>query len=127
MVNFPSPEPALAVVLSALLGVVAVFVFYVVIDTAGLSTGPVHPDLLMAMVVGGLALVAAVFVYALEIRYAVFFVTIFPTVPVVVFLREYIIHGIAGVDSPVTLVFMIFILGALWIGGGIGAGLKTAM
>lgn len=106
---------AVQTVLFATLGVLS---FYYVLDVVGLEEGPFDPFMMLFLYVLGLTLGAAVFLSVFEIPYSFYLFSIVITVPWAVMVREHLVHGPAGVSSPVTLVFAGVIVAALLLGGG---------
>lgn len=112
-------EGALQTVQTLSFATLGVLSFYFVLDTVGLETGPVDPNLMLFLLFSGLAIGAAGFLYVFEIPYPFYSTLIVVTAPGIVIVREHLLHGPAGVESPVTFVFMVIIVAALVFGGGL--------
>lgn len=74
-----------------------------------------------------ISLSAAVFTYFSDSAFLLYSTTVSPVGPITVFLQEYYRYGPAGVTSPVSGLFVLVILAALLIGGGVGVSVQRSM
>ena len=109
---------------SGLFGTLAALSVLLAIDIMRLLPGLLQPDVTIALLLAVIALGAAVFLIVVGGSYLVFSAAVVVTVPLVVYVREYLLYGPAGIESAVIDGLIIFMVGALLLGGGIGTGVK---
>jgi len=108
---------------SGLFGALAALSVFLAIDIMRRSPGLLQPDVTIGLLLAVIALGAAVFLIVVGGSYLIFSAAVIVSVPLVVYVREFLLYGPAGIESAVTDGLIVFILGALLIGGAVATGI----